>query len=370
MFKLQATSGQARAGLLQTEHGTIETPVFMPVGTRGVVKSLNQRQLLDLNAQIILANTYHLYLRPGHELIERVGGSLHGFMNWKRPILTDSGGFQVFSLAQLNKVTSEGVHFQSHIDGSKHFFTPEKSMQVQKALGSDIVMVFDECPPLPNTKDVLRKSMELTLDWAKKCRDFTLRPYQKLFGIIQGGLELDLRIECMERLGEMNFDGLAIGGLSVGEKSDEMRQLLENFVPRMPSDMAHYLMGVGKPLDILQAVSQGVDMFDCVLPTRNARNGQAITANGPINIKNLKYLEDKSPLDEECKCFVCEDYSKSYIRHLFLVGEYTAGQLLTYHNLHFYLEMMKSARQAILEDRYQSFYQNFSEKYLAKGSHQ
>ena len=361
-FKLEHQCGNARACTLKTAHGEIQTPIFMPVGTRASVKSLWQEDLEELNAQIILGNTYHLYLRPGHELIEKMGG-LHKFMSWDRPILTDSGGFQVFSLSDLNKVTEEGVTFQSHIDGSRHLLSPEKSMEIQKALGSDIVMLFDECPKLPATKERLRESMELTLRWAQRCKDYQLQEHQSLFGIVQGGLHLDLRQECLERLMQIDFPGYAIGGLSVGEKNEELVELLDNFTPIMPSDKPRYLMGVGKPLDILRAIRSGVDMFDCVLPTRNARNGQFLTSEGPLNIKNKRFEFDSSAPDPNCECRVCKRYSRSYIRHLFNVGEYLAGQLISFHNIYFYLNLVKSARNAIIEQNFEKFAQDFEEKY-------
>ncbi len=364
-FTLQATSGKARAGIVHTAHGDVPTPIFMPVGTRASVKTMTQESLAEIGAKIILGNTYHLYLRPGHELIERVGGGLHGFMNWPHPILTDSGGFQVFSLSSINKLTEEGVVFSSHLDGSKHLITPEKSMEIQRALGSDIVMVFDECPALPATRERLRESMELTLRWAQRCKDYSLRDTQLLFGIVQGGLQKDLRVECMERLEEMDFPGLALGGLSVGEKSDEMRELLENIVPVMPAHKPRYLMGVGKPLDVLHGIKQGLDMFDCVLPTRNARNGQFLTHKGPLNIKKERFKEDLLPPDPDCSCSVCKNYSRAYLRHLFTVGEYLAGQLITYHNLHFYLRMTTRAREAILADQFDEFYHSFYKDYTS-----
>ena len=368
-FKVDGKSGLARAGTIQTAHGEIQTPIFMPVGTRASVKCLWQEELEELEAQIILGNTYHLYLRPGHELIEKVGGGLHGFMNWKKPILTDSGGFQVFSLSSLNKVTEEGVKFQSHIDGSYHLIGPEKSMEIQKALGSDIVMVFDECPALPATKERLQESMELTLRWAQRCRDYHLRDYQNLFGIIQGGLHQDLRTECMERLNEMNFEGLALGGLSVGEKNEEMVDFHRQFVPTMPEDKPRYLMGVGKPLDILEGIKSGLDMFDCVLPTRNARNGQFLTHKGPLNIKKERFKEDTLPPDPDCPCKVCQNYSRSYIRHLYTVGEFLAGQMITYHNIHFYLKLSRDARSAIMEDSFDEFYNKFYKSYSSNEYH-
>lgn len=363
-FEKQAQSSQARAGRIHTAHGVIETPIFMPVGTRASVKTLWQEDLERLNAQIILGNTYHLYLRPGHELIERMGG-LHKFMSWNRPILTDSGGYQVFSLSDINKLTEEGVTFQSHIDGSKHLITPEKSMEIQRALGSDIVMAFDECPKLPASKDTLATSMKLTHRWAQRCKTVELKPHQHLFGIIQGGLHHDLRTESMEGLKELGFDGYALGGLSVGEKNEEMVEFCQSFVPTMPADKPRYLMGVGKPLDVLNGIKAGLDMFDCVLPTRNARNGQFLTTHGPLNIKKARFAEDQLPPDVECDCQVCSRYSRSYIRHLFNVGEYLSGQLISYHNIHFYLKMVKEARAAILIDKFDEFYQKFYNNYTS-----
>lgn len=363
-YELQAQSGKARAGRIHTEHGVIETPIFMPVGTRASVKTLWQEDLERLNAQIILGNTYHLYLRPGHQLVEKMGG-LHKFMSWKRPILTDSGGYQVFSLSDINKLTEEGVTFQSHIDGSKHLITPEKSMEIQRALGSDIVMAFDECPKLPATKDALAKSMQLTHRWAKRCKTVELKPHQHLFGIIQGGLHHDLRTESMEGLKELGFDGYALGGLSVGEKNEEMVEFCSNFVPTMPEEKPRYLMGVGKPLDVLNGIKAGLDMFDCVLPTRNARNGQFLTTHGPLNVKKARFLEDQLPPDIECDCQVCSRYSRSYIRHLFNVGEYLAGQLISYHNIHFYLKMVKEARAAIFADQFDDYYRKFYNNYTS-----
>lgn len=365
-FKVKHQSGRARAGVLQTQHGEIQTPVFMPVGTRGTVKSMTTADMEELGAEIILGNTYHLYLRPGHELIEKLGG-LHRFSSWKKAILTDSGGYQIFSLSKLNKVTEAGVQFKSHIDGSSHLIGPELSMQIQKSLGSDIVMCFDECPALPASEAKLRSSMELTLRWAKRCADFELATHQQLFGIVQGGLDLALRRECLGRLKEMyDFPGFAIGGLSVGEKNEEMVQLLHTFIPEMPSDKPRYLMGVGKPMDILNAVRCGVDMFDCVLPTRNARNGGVMTKHGPINIKNEQYKEDLLPLDPHCGCKICARYTRAYIRHLYTVGEQTAGHMMSYHNLHFYLGMMKDVRVAISVNRFEEYYQQFLNDYLKR----
>jgi queuine tRNA-ribosyltransferase len=364
-FQLEGTSQEARAGRVFTAHGVIETPIFMPVGTRASVKTLWQEDLERINAQIILANTYHLFLRPGHELVEKMGG-LHKFMSWQRPILTDSGGYQVFSLSDINKLTEEGVTFQSHIDGTKHLITPEKSMQIQRALGSDIVMAFDECPKLPASKEALRASMELTHRWARRCQTVELKPHQHLFGIIQGGLFEDLRAESMEGLKDLNFDGYALGGLSVGEKNEEMVEFCTKFVPTMPQNKPRYLMGVGKPLDVLNGIKAGLDMFDCVLPTRNARNGQFLTTHGPLNIKKARFLEDDLPPDPECSCQVCVRYSRSYIRHLFNVGEYLAGQLISYHNISFYLQMSQSAREAILRGEFDEYYRTFYNNYSSK----
>jgi queuine tRNA-ribosyltransferase len=329
------------------------------------VKALTQEQLEELGAQIILGNTYHLYLRPGHELIDETtqGGGLHSFMSWPHPILTDSGGFQVFSLSDLRKLTEEGVHFQSHIDGSHHLLSPEKSMEIQKALGSDIVMAFDECPALPSTPEKLKTSVDLTLRWAARCRAYPLHPHQHLFGIIQGGLDINLRRYCLEHLQTMNFDGYALGGLSVGEKNEEMMNFLQEFVPEMPQDKPRYLMGVGKPLDILNGIASGIDMFDCVLPCRNARNAQVFTKYGPINVKRAEFAKDTRPLDPDCTCKVCQRYSRAYVRHLYMVGEYLAGTLMTYHNIHFYLQMVRDARSAILKDQFDDYYQTFYKNY-------
>jgi queuine tRNA-ribosyltransferase len=364
-FNLEATSGQARAGTIQTAHGQIETPIFMPVGTRASVKTLWQEDLEELGAQIILGNTYHLYLRPGHDLIERVAGGLHKFMQWNKPILTDSGGFQVFSLSKLNKVSEEGVIFRSHIDGSKHMIGPEKSIEIQRALGSDIVMAFDECPALPATKEELRTSMELTLRWAKRCQSVELKSHQFLFGIVQGGLFKELRTECMERLEELDFPGLALGGLSVGEKNEEMVQFCHEFVPTMPQSKPRYLMGVGTPLDVMTGIKNGIDMFDCVLPTRNARNGQFLTHKGPLNIKKERFKEDTLPPDPECNCRVCHKYSRAYVSHLYRTGEYLAGQMISYHNLAFYMKMVKKARQHIFQQTFDEFYSEFYKSYTS-----
>ncbi len=366
MFKLEAISNRARAGVLKTQRGEIKTPVFMPVGTRASVKTMSVDDLNEIDAKIILANTYHLYLRPGHNLIEKLGG-LHEFMGkWQHSILTDSGGFQVYSLSSYAKICDDGVEFSSHIDGSKHFIDAKKSMEIQRALGSDIVMAWDLCPALPASNADLNKSVELTINWAKICRDYPLDEHQKLFAIVQGGLDFSLRKKCLSHLQDMDFYGYAIGGLSVGEKNSSMVEFLQEFTPLMPTDKPRYLMGVGKPIDILEGIKSGIDMFDCVYPSRNARNGQAITSFGTLNIKNKKYKEDSLALDPKCKCKVCKTYSRAYIRHLFLVGEYLGGQLLTYHNLYFYMHLTRRAREAILSDRFDEFYIEFY-KDISKG---
>ena len=365
MFTLKSCDTHARRGTLHTSRGDVQTPVFMPVGTCASVKTLDERDLQELGAEIILSNTYHLYLRPGHRLIEGLGG-LHSFMGHPGPILTDSGGYQVFSLGKLNKIAEEGVIFQSHLDGSRHLFTPELSMEVQKSLGSDIVMAFDECPPLPAEKDAIRQSMERTLRWAKRCRQYPLGEGQRLFGILQGGLHEDLRQECLQSLESMGFDGLALGGLSVGEKNESMIHFLRNFVPQMPSRLPRYLMGVGTPLDILEGVKAGIDMFDCVLPTRNARNGQLFTPTGPINIKREEFKADPRPPVPNCPCPLCTRHGRAWLRHLWISGEPSAGRLITLHNLYFYLNMMREIRQAIEKRTFDEYYQKFYHHYRTK----
>lgn len=336
---------------LETEHGSLNGPQFMPVGTQATVKALTPKDLKGCGAQMILGNTYHLYLRPGHERVEALGG-LHRFMGWDGPILTDSGGFQVFSLSALNKVTDDGVEFQSHIDGSRHFFTPERSMEIQRALGSDVVMAFDECPPFTEDKTVVAKSMERTLKWAQRCRDFKLKSHQKLFGIVQGGMFTDLREECLERLVKIGFDGYAIGGLSIGEPITVMHQMVRAIAPKLPTDKARYLMGVGRPEDLIVGVAYGLDMFDCVMPTRNARNGQLFTSEGKINIKNSKYTDDSGPLDPRCNCYTCTNFSRAYLRHLFVCGEILSGILNSLHNIHYYLALMSKLRDSITQNRF------------------
>jgi len=335
----------------------------MPVGTRATVKTLSPKDLEDVDAQIILGNTYHLYLRPGHKLIEKAGG-LHNFMSWHKPILTDSGGFQVMSLEGLRKITPEGVKFQSHIDGSYHFFTPEKVIEIQNAIGADIIMSFDECPPYPATKKYISESLKTTLSWAERGKRAHKYPEkQALFGIVQGGIFPDLREESALKLMEMDFPGYSIGGLAVGEKKEDMLKITSLLNNILPTDKPRYLMGVGTPLDLLQNIENGVDMFDCVMPTRNARKGTVFTSRGKLIIKSARYKEDFSPLDENCDCYTCRNFSRAYIRHLFSVNELLGMRLTSLHSLHFYLDLMKKARKAILENRYSAFKKEVSEKW-------
>jgi queuine tRNA-ribosyltransferase len=366
---------KARVGRINTAHGVIETPAFMPVGTQGTVKALTQQMLEEAGASIILGNTYHLYLRPGSETINRLGG-LHRFISWERPILTDSGGFQVFSLNELRKLTEEGVEFQSHIDGSTHFLSPERSMEIQAALGSDIVMAFDECTPFPATREEALASLELTRRWAQRSKQrlsdlhnepvvvenvgiSIVNPTQALFGINQGSTFLDLREQSLEGLIEIGFDGYAIGGLSVGEEKSAMFEVVSHIAPLMPEDRPRYLMGVGAPEDIVEAVAMGVDMFDCVMPTRNARNGQLFTSRGKLNIKNARYKDDAQPIDEACRCAVCARYSRAYMRHLYMSGEILGSVLSSLHNVSFYLDMMGMMRQAISLGAFNEFRHSF-----------
>jgi queuine tRNA-ribosyltransferase len=350
----QDPHSKARTALLETEHGVLETPMFMPVGTRGTVKTLTQAQLLEIDAKIILGNTYHLMLRPGMEIIAKAGG-LHKFMRWERAILTDSGGYQVFSLSELNKITDKGVFFQSHIDGSKHFLGPEESMSIQKTLGSDIVMAFDECVPYPSPKAKVEESLIRTHSWAKQCRDYALHNHQNLFGIVQGGIFHDLREQSAKALVPLDFDGYAIGGLSVGEPATEMYATIEAVEPFLPQDKPRYLMGVGTPRNLIEGVMRGIDMFDCVMPTRNARNGTAFTWQGKIPIKAGRYADDFTPLDPELNSYPSQ-FSKAYIRHLLNVDEIAGLTLVSMHNLAFYLDFMRALRQAISEDSLQAFY--------------
>lgn len=354
-FDLKATDGRARTGVISTPRGEIRTPAFMPVGTAGTVKAMLPESVRATGADILLGNTYHLMLRPTAERIDRLGG-LHKFMNWERPILTDSGGFQVMSLADLRKLTEEGVSFRSHIDGSKHMLTPERSMQIQKLLGSDIVMCFDECPALPADYDRIKASMELSMRWAQRSRDaFGDRPGHALFGIQQGGLEEDLRGQSAEALRAIGFDGYAVGGLAVGEGQEAMFACLDYAPEQLPKDKPRYLMGVGKPDDIVGAVKRGIDMMDCVLPSRSGRTGQAWTRRGQVNIKNARHADDPRPLDEDCTCPACTGYSRAYLHHVFRANEMIAGMLLTWHNLHYFQELMAGMRAAVAEGRFEAW---------------
>lgn len=360
---LHAGDGAARTGRIETPHGAIRTPAFMPVGTAGSVKAMLPENVRATGADIILGNTYHLMLRPTAERVAALGG-LHKFMNWPHPILTDSGGFQVMSLAKLRKLTEEGVSFQSHIDGSRHTLTPERSIEIQCLLGADIQMQLDECPAIPIAHEAARESMLLSVRWAERSKrafEEKSAPGQALFGIVQGANYDDLRRESLERLMEIGFPGLAIGGLAVGEGREEMFRVLEGVTPSMPKDKPRYLMGVGKPADLVGAVARGIDMFDCVLPTRAGRHGQAWLRSGPINIKNACYVDDPEPLDPTSDCPASRDYSKAYLNHLFRAGEYLAPMLLTWHNLHYYQSLMAEMRAAIAEGRFDAFVAEFRE---------
>ena len=353
----------ARLGRLHTPHGSIDTPIFMPVGTQATVKSLTPEELEELGSQIILSNTYHLYLRPGHELIQEAGG-LHKFMHWDGPILTDSGGFQVFSLNELRKITEEGVMFRSHLDGSKHFISPEKSIEIQNALGSDIIMAFDECTPYPSSHEYAKSSLERTIRWAKRCKEAHQRKEeQSLFGIIQGGEYRDLREKSIMEMVELDLPGYSIGGLSVGEPKEIMYEVLDYTTPLMPKNKPRYLMGVGSPDALIEGAIRGIDMFDCVLQTRIARNGTAMTSSGRVVIKNLKYERDFTPLDKKCQCYTCKNYSRAYLRHLFKAKEILGPRLISYHNLYFSLHLMQNIRKAIREDALLDYRNEFFKDY-------
>lgn len=348
----------ARAGVLHTLRGDVPTPVFMPVGTCASVKTVSPHELEELGAKIILANTYHLYLRPGHELVAEMGG-LHDFMSWQGPILTDSGGFQVFSLAELRKIEDEGVMFRSHLDGSSHFFSPEKVMEIEMALGADIAMAFDECSPWPIDEQRAREAMERTHRWALRCQKAHQHPRQALFGIVQGGMVKDLRIESARTLAAMDFPGYGIGGLSVGEPKPLMYEMLDIVMPEMPVHKPRYLMGVGSPDCLVEGVARGVDMFDCVLPTRIARNGTVLVPQGKLVIRNAAYARDKGPIDEHCGCYACRNFSRAYIRHLIKANEVLGIRLTTIHNLYYLTHLMADIREAILEDRFEEFRREF-----------
>ena len=360
------TETGARAGVLHTPHGKIETPIFMPVGTQATVKTLDQHDLIEAQAQIILGNAYHLYLRPGHELIDRMGG-LHQFMNWSRPILTDSGGFQVFSLGDLNKISEEGVRFQSHLDGSSHLFTPESVMEIEHGLGADIIMAFDECTPYPCERDYAETSMRRTLRWAERCikrhqelsAQRTHRPPQALFGIVQGSVYPDLRRTCAQELIQMDLPGYAIGGLAVGEPRDSMFGVIRETTPLLPNGKPRYLMGVGLPNDLVEAVGAGADMFDCVVPTRNARNGTVFARNGRLRLKNAAHAEDPQPLESDCACKTCSHYSRAYLRHLFKTNELLGMHLATFHNVFFFQQLMRDMRDAIISGHFAAWQADF-----------
>lgn len=353
-FTVNATQGEARQGTLVTAHGTVETPVFMAVGTKATVKAMTPEELKDCGTQVVLGNTYHLHLRPGEKLIKQMGG-LHKFMNWHGPILTDSGGFQVFSLSQLRTMSEEGVEFRSHLDGAKYFISPEKSMEIQMDLGSDIIMAFDECLKYPATEDEIKKSMDLTYRWLLRSHKAMTREQSLLFGIVQGGLSLEHRKYSLDQVTSVDLPGYALGGFSVGEPIELMHELLPKIAPLMPKQKPRYLMGVGTPLDLIIAIDAGVDMFDCVMPTRVARNGTLYTWSGKVSIKRVEYREDAGPLDPECDCYTCKHYSRSYLRHLFLSGEILGSRLNTIHNIHFYMSLMAKARAAIREGKWPEF---------------
>lgn len=364
-YTLEVKEGNARAGVIETPHGKIETPVFMPVGTQATVKAMTKEELEEINSQIILGNTYHLYLNPGDDLVDDFGG-LHKFMRWDRPILTDSGGFQVFSLGSLRRIKEEGVHFRSHLDGSKHFLSPEKSISIQNNLGSDIMMVLDECPPGMSSREYLIPSIERTTRWAKRCIDANKnKDRQGLFAIVQGGIYEDLRDKSFEELSryDEDFAGYALGGLAVGEPREDMYRILEYITPKLPENKPRYLMGVGEPLDMLEAVESGIDMMDCVQPTRIGRHGTVFTKYGRLVIKNKVYELDDRPLDEGCDCYACKNYTRGYIRHLFKAKEILGQRLATYHNLHFLIKLMNDSREAIKEGRFKEFKDEFIKNY-------
>ena len=357
-FRVLHTSGSARAGVLTTPHGQVNTPAFMPVGTYAAVKGLLPEQLAETGTEIVLANTYHLTLRPGADIVAALGG-LHRFMGWSGPILTDSGGYQVFSLAKLRRVDDDGVEFRSHLDGRLVRLTPEISIQVQNQLGADIIMPLDECPPLPAEADVLRAAVRRTVNWAARSRAAHARSAQALYGIVQGGLDVGLRRECLEQLAALGFDGYALGGLSVGEPPPQMWAFLGEFVKQMPEDRPRYLMGVGRPVDLVHAVAAGVDQFDCVLPTRNGRKGYAFTSAGPIRLRNAAHRVSAEPLDPKCDCYTCRRFSRGYLRHLILCGEVLGGTLVSLHNISFYQRVMRRLRAALAEGAFESWCRAF-----------
>ncbi|MDG0816336.1 tRNA guanosine(34) transglycosylase Tgt [Bdellovibrio sp. PAP01] len=364
-FKVHKTEGNARRATLMTAHGPVQTPVFMAVGTKATVKAMTPEELKDCGTQVVLGNTYHLHLRPGEKTIKKMGG-LHKFMNWHGPILTDSGGFQVFSLSNLRKMSEEGVEFRSHLDGAKYFISPEKSMEIQMDLGSDIIMAFDECLQYPATDAEIEKSMALTYRWLLRSKAAMTRKESLLFGIVQGGLSLEHRLKSLEQVTSVDLPGYALGGFSVGEPIHLMHELLPNVAPKMPAHKPRYLMGVGTPTDLIIAIDAGIDMFDCVIPTRVARNGTIYTWQGKVSIKRTEYREDDSALDPECDCYTCKNYSKAYLRHLFLSGEILGSRLNTIHNIHFYMKLMEKAREAIAEGRWAQFRDDCLTRFVKK----
>jgi queuine tRNA-ribosyltransferase len=366
MFKVlhKDKSSKARIGVLETAHGNVNTPIFMPVGTQGTVKAMSNNELLECGAEIILGNAYHLNLRPGLDIIKKAGG-LHKFMGWQKPILTDSGGYQVFSLAKLRKLSEEGAEFSSHIDGSRHFITPEKAIDIQEVLGSDIMMTFDECVHYPAARDYVEQSLDLTTKWAKRSKEHIRnRSGQLLFGIVQGSTYPDLRKKAVDDILSIGFDGYAIGGVSVGEPQNLMHEISSYTASLLPEDKARYLMGMGTPVDILEAISNGIDMFDCVVPTRNGRNGQAFTWNGELQLRNAEYKEDFTPIDKDCECMACRLHTRSYIRHLFNTEEILGLRLVSLHNIHFYVKLIQKSRQAIRDDCFESFRIEFAKRYI------
>ena len=353
ILKKESGSG-ARLGSIHTPHGIVDTPAFMPVATQATVKSLSPEEVESLGFQMIIANAYHMYLRPGHEVIKKLGG-LHGFMSWNHPITTDSGGFQALSLSKTRKIKEEGIVFQSHLDGSRHLLTPEKCVEIQESLGVDIMMCLDECPPYPSTEKYMKKSIELTTKWAKLCNNARKRPESALFGIVQGGIYPEMRRLSAEGLTEIGFDGYALGGLGIGEDPEATYDITESTLPHLPAESPRYLMGIGRPEDIVTAVYTGVDLFDCVIPTRNARNGTLFTSHGKLVIKNARYAEDGRPVDERCECYTCRNFSRAYLRHLYMARETLVLRLLTIHNLNYYGQLMKEIRESIAQDDFPVF---------------
>ncbi len=356
------TDTHARTGIVTTPHGSFETPVFMPVGTQGAMKGITPRDVEDTGAEIILGNAYHLYIRPGITIIQKFGG-LHRFMGWNKPILTDSGGFQVFSLTRLREITEEGALFHSHVDGARIFLTPEKVIEIQEAIGSDIAMIFDECPPPTKDRQVIQNSLDVTVRWARRAKAHHRREGQALFGIIQGGTFLDLRKESLEKTVEIGFDGYALGGLCVGETKEETLAVMHPTVPALPEDKPRYLMGIGTPVDFLEGIAAGADMFDCVTPTRYGRNGSAFTPHGLVVVRNAKYAEDECPLSEDCGCYTCRQFSRAYLRHLFNADEMLGPQLVSLHNIHFFVNFVKTLRQKIREGGFSRYKREFVEQF-------